>query len=35
MTDEELVQCARHSFEASFIDSAQRAAYLAELDAFV
>ena len=35
MTDEELVQCARNSFEASFLDDARRRAYLAELDAFV
>jgi adenosine deaminase len=35
MTDDELVQCARHSFEASFLDDARRATYLAELDASV
>ena len=35
MTDEQLVQCARHSFEASFLDHTHRRACLAELDASV
>jgi adenosine deaminase len=35
LTDDELVQCARNSFAASFLDDAQRATYLAELDASV
>jgi adenosine deaminase len=32
MTDDELVQCARNSFEASFVDDEARRAMLAELD---
>jgi adenosine deaminase len=32
MTDDELVQCARNSFEASFVDDEARRALLAELD---
>jgi adenosine deaminase len=35
MTDAELAQCARNSFEASFLDDETRRAYLAELDAAV
>jgi adenosine deaminase len=34
LTDSELMTLARNSFEASFIDDAARAGYLAELDAF-
>ena len=32
MTDDELVQCARHSFEASFVDDDRLSLLLAELD---
>ena len=35
MTDAELAQCARNSFEASFLDDETRRTYLAELDAAV
>jgi adenosine deaminase len=35
MSDEQLAQCARNSFDASFLDEAHRAACLAELDASV
>jgi adenosine deaminase len=33
--DDELVQLARNSFEASFLDEADKATYLAEIDQFV
>jgi adenosine deaminase len=33
--DDELVQMARNSFEASFLDEADKARYLAEIDQFV
>jgi adenosine deaminase len=32
MTDDELVQCARNSFEASFLSDDEKARYLAEVD---
>ena len=35
LDDDALVKIARHSFEASFLDDGVKAAYLAELDAFV
>jgi adenosine deaminase len=35
VTDDELVQMARNSFEASFLDDADKATYLAEIDQFV
>jgi len=35
MSDAELVQCARNSFDASFLDDAAKASYQAEIDRFV
>jgi adenosine deaminase len=35
LSDDQLVQLARNSFEASFLDSSQKSAHLAELDRFV
>ena len=34
LDDDALVRLARNSFEASFLDDAPRAGYLAELDAY-
>ena len=35
MSDDALVQLARNSFEASFLDQESKRAYLAEIDAFI
>ena len=35
MSDADLVQCARNSFDASFLDDAAKASYQAEIDRFV